>query len=134
MKLHEKLIIRGTITLITGLHIGDSKDNVEIGGVDNPLVRRKDNNEPYIPGSSLKGKLRSLLEVALGENAETTFKNYVTDKGKVLAHLFGSAANDGTPSRLLVRDCSLTRELDKDKNVIGGWAYKLKESEFTDMP
>ena len=140
MKLHKKIIIRGTMTLLTGLHIGDSKDNVEIGGVDNPVVRRKDNNEPYVPGSSLKGKLRSLLEVALGEainsKGETSFdaEVYKSDTGKVLARLFGSSGDKGTPSRLMVRDCSLTRELDKDKNVISGWAYKLKESEFTDMP
>ena len=124
MKLHKKLIITGTMKLLTGLHIGDSKDNVEIGGVDNPVVRRKDNNQPYIPGSSLKGKIRSLLEVALGENAKTSFKDYKTEQGKILACLFGSAANDGTPSRLLVRDAYLTPE----------WAVRLDESEFTDMP
>ena len=66
MQLHKKLIISGTMTLITGLRIGDSKDNVDIGGVDMPVVRRKDNNQPYIPGSSIKGKIRSLLEVATG--------------------------------------------------------------------
>lgn len=134
MKLHKKLIITGKMTLLTGLHIGDSKDNVEIGGVDNPVVRRKDNNEPYIPGSSLKGKLRSLLEVALGENADTSFKNYSSDTGKVLAYLFGSAAKDGMPSRLLVRDAYLTRELNEKGELTGGWAKLLYDSEFTDMP
>lgn len=134
MKLHKKLIITGKMTLLTGLHIGDSKDNVEIGGVDNPVVRRKDNNEPYIPGSSLKGKLRSLLEVALGENADTSFKKYSPGKGQVLAKLFGSAANDGTPSRLLVRDAYLTRELNEKGELTGGWAKLLYDSEFTDMP
>ena len=130
MKLHKKIIISGTLELLTGLHIGDSKDNVEIGGVDNPVVRRKDNNEPYIPGSSLKGKLRSLLEVALGEGinnkGETSFdyENYKTERGRVLARLFGSAGDKGASARLLVRDCSLTRE----------WAKNLYDSEFTDMP
>ena len=46
MKLHKKIIITGTLELLTGLHIGDSKDNVEIGGVDNPIIRRNDNNQP----------------------------------------------------------------------------------------
>ncbi|WP_019990107.1 type III-A CRISPR-associated RAMP protein Csm3 [Rudanella lutea] len=130
MKLHKKLIITGRMTLLTGLHIGDSKDNVEIGGVDNPVVRRKDNNEPYIPGSSLKGKLRSLLEVALGEGinakGETSFDydNYRTETGKILARLFGSAGDNGTPARIQVRDAYLTRE----------WAKLLYDSEFTDMP
>lgn len=140
MKLHKKLIITGRMTLLTGLHIGDSKDNVEIGGVDNPVVRRKDNNEPYIPGSSLKGKLRSLLEVALGEGinakGETSFdyENYRTETGKVLARLFGSAGDNGTPARLQVRDAYLTREEDDKGNLTGGWAKLLYDSEFTDMP
>lgn len=124
MKLHKKVIITGTLELLTGLHIGDSKDNVEIGGVDNPIIRRKDNNQPYIPGSSIKGKMRSLLEVALGENHNTDFKGYSTADGKTLAHLFGSAANDGTPARLLIRDANLTQSS----------AQLLSESEFTDMP
>lgn len=121
MKLHKKIILRGTLTLLTGMRIGDSKENVEIGGVDSPVVRRKDNNEPYIPGSSLKGKLRSLLELTMGENADTKFKDYQSPNGKLLADLFGSADN---PARILVRDASLTPDS----------AQLLKSSEFTDMP
>ena len=54
----RKVKFTGTLELKTGLHIGDSKESVEIGGVDSPVVRRKDNNQPYIPGSSLKGKMK----------------------------------------------------------------------------
>jgi CRISPR-associated protein Csm3 len=131
MQLNKKIIIKGTLKLLSGLHIGDSKENVEIGGVDSPVVRRKDNNEPYIPGSSLKGKIRSLLEVAMGENADTSFKGYSSTAGKLLAELFGSADN---PARILVRDASLTRQENETGELIGGWAKRLKESEFTDMP
>ena len=62
-KLVKKLKISTTIKLLTGLHIGGSKDNVEIGGIDTPVIKiaTKD-NQPYIPGSSLKGKMRCLLE------------------------------------------------------------------------
>lgn len=126
MKLKKKIIIKGTLTLLSGLHIGDSKENVEIGGVDSPVVRRRDNNQPYIPGSSLKGKLRSLLEVAMGANADTKFKDY-TQKSMIIAQLFGWFGDkniDGNPSRLLVRDASLSESSIK----------KLDESEFTDMP
>ena len=58
-KLVKKIKINTTIELITGLHIGGSSDNVEIGGIDNPVIKiaTKD-NQPYIPGSSLKGKMR----------------------------------------------------------------------------
>lgn len=125
MKLHKKIIVNGTLELLTGLHIGDSKENAEIGGVDSPVVRRKDNNEPYIPGSSLKGKMRALLEIATGSNAESNFKiTSYSKEGKDIPVLFGSAGDDGMPSRILVRDANLTSE----------WAKKLKESEFTDMP
>lgn len=125
MKLHKKIIVNGTLELLTGLHIGDSKENAEIGGVDSPIVRRKDNNEPYIPGSSLKGKMRALLEIATGSNAESNFKiTSYSKEGKDIPVLFGSAGDDGMPSRILVRDANLTSE----------WAKKLKESEFTDMP
>lgn len=60
MKLQEKIAITGTITAITGLHIGGSKSSIEIGGMDN-IVIKTPNGVPFIPGSSLKGKLRSLL-------------------------------------------------------------------------
>jgi len=122
MKLHRKIIIKGRIELLTGLHIGDSKENVEIGGVDAPVVRRKDNNQPYIPGSSLKGKIRSLLEIAEGVNADSSFKRY--PNGCVIPSLFGSAGDDGLPSRIIFRDAYLTPE----------WATNLDESKFTDMP
>ena len=49
---------------LTGLHIGASKENMEIGALDSPVVRDPITFEPYVPGSSLKGKLRSLLEKA----------------------------------------------------------------------
>jgi CRISPR-associated protein Csm3 len=121
--------------LLSGLHIGDSKDNVEIGGVDSPVVRRKDNNEPYIPGSSLKGKIRALLEIATGSNAECDFKRKsYSEEGKNIPLLFGAAGDDGYPSRLIVRDAYLTSKYDNEGELIGGWACKLRDSEFTDMP
>ena len=59
-KLTGKIIITGLIELKTGLHIGTSQETLEIGGMDNPVIRDPLTREPYIPGSSLKGKLRSL--------------------------------------------------------------------------
>ncbi|MCZ2152998.1 MAG: type III-A CRISPR-associated RAMP protein Csm3 [Bryobacterales bacterium] len=56
--------IRGTLCVLTGLRIGGGKDSVEIGGIDNPVIKHPHSQRPYIPGSSLKGKLRSLLEWA----------------------------------------------------------------------
>ncbi len=60
-----KLILEGEITCQTGLHIGAGKGSLEIGGADNPVVKDAF-GVPYIPGSSLRGRLRALLEQSLG--------------------------------------------------------------------
>lgn len=124
-KLVKKIVYQYEMDLITGLRIGDSKESTEIGGVDAPVVRRKDNQEPYIPGSSIKGKIRCLLELAYGINADSECRN----NGHIVQQLFGAAESKkdnspNIPSRLIVRDSYLTKE----------WAKKLKNSEFTDMP
>lgn len=62
IKLYGKLFLRGVITTRTGLHIGGASTGLEIGGVSSVVVRDPLTNYPYIPGSSLKGKMRSLLE------------------------------------------------------------------------
>jgi CRISPR-associated protein Csm3 len=65
LKLIGKLILEGELQCETGLHIGAGKGSLEIGGADNPVVKDAF-GLPYIPGSSLKGRLRSLLEQSLG--------------------------------------------------------------------
>jgi CRISPR-associated protein Csm3 len=57
-----KLIIKSTLIVETGLHIGGGGETLDIGGLDHPVIRNPLNRHPYIPGSSVKGKLRSLLE------------------------------------------------------------------------
>src|SRR5437588_11808689 len=68
LKLIGKLILEGEIQCQTGLHIGAGKGSLEIGGADNPVVKDAF-GVPYIPGSSLRGRLRGLLEQALGLTA-----------------------------------------------------------------
>ena len=65
LKLIGKLILDGDLTCHTGLHIGAGKGSLDIGGADNPVVRDA-YGVPYIPGSSLRGRLRSLLEHSSG--------------------------------------------------------------------
>lgn len=65
LKLLGKLIFSGDLHCETGLHIGAGKGSLEIGGADNPVVKDAF-GLPYIPGSSLRGRLRSLLESSLG--------------------------------------------------------------------
>ena len=65
LKLIGKLIVEGEIICETGLHIGAGKGSLEIGGADNPVIKDAF-GMPYIPGSSLRGKLRCLLEQSSG--------------------------------------------------------------------
>ncbi len=76
----EKVFVSGNIRAMTGLHIGGSSTEMAIGGID-PVVRDPFTNEPYIPGSSLRGKIRSLMERAHDEmSIEIKMKN--TEKPK----------------------------------------------------
>lgn len=62
IQLKGRLFLTFDLEALTGLHIGGSDTGVEIGGVDKTVIRDKLTNQPYIPGSALKGKMRSLLE------------------------------------------------------------------------
>jgi CRISPR-associated protein Csm3 len=65
LKFLGKLILEGELHCVTGLHIGAGKGSLEIGGADNPVVKDAFGH-PYIPGSSIRGRLRSLLEQSSG--------------------------------------------------------------------
>lgn len=162
MKLYQKIILNGTLECVTGLHIGASKESVEIGGVDLPVIRRKDNGQPYIPGSSLKGKIRCLSEQAKGENAENKFIN----TGSPICLLFGALENDGKIKKFSREITQLKKQKDegniteehfeterkkleskidqfqscqsrlivRDAFLTSEWAKKLAEAESTDMP
>jgi CRISPR-associated protein Csm3 len=65
LKFLGKVVLEAELHCDTGLHIGAGKGSLEIGGADNPVVKDAF-GRPYIPGSSLRGKMRSLLEQALG--------------------------------------------------------------------
>ena len=60
VNLKAKIQISGRIQIVTGLSIGGSGGTLEIGGVDNPILRKPLRYEPYIPGTSLKAKFRAL--------------------------------------------------------------------------
>lgn len=109
MKLIKKLKYSGQLTLLSGLHIGGSDTSLGIGGLDKLVVRNPLTNEPYIPGSSLKGKLRSLLEL---KDGDVTEKGQITHNlNKRAGQLFGTASDKtGHPSRLIVRDAPLDLE------------------------
>jgi CRISPR-associated protein Csm3 len=131
LELIGKLILEGDLTCETGLHIGAGKGSLEIGGADNPVVKDAF-GRPYIPGSSLRGKLRSLLEHSSGLTTPQELVYLSRRKGQeVRIHqsdrpddeicvLFGRApgrmervqgdameTRSATPSRLTVYDAPL---------------------------
>lgn len=111
MRLIKKIIYKGTIELLTGMHVGGTNTTLGIGGVDKSIVRNPITNLPYIPGSTIKGKMRSLLELRYGytEDGDVT-----TDITNEVGQLFGAAPKsskkDGRASRLIVRDAPLNVE------------------------
>lgn len=105
-QLVKKIKINTSITLITGLHIGGNSENVEIGGIDNPVIKlASKDNVPYIPGSSLKGKMRCLLEQAAGAP-----KVGLDAKVNNLFGITDSKTNNTSnqPSKIIVRDAVLS--------------------------
>jgi len=110
-QLVKKIKINTSITLITGLHIGGNSENVEIGGIDNPVIKLASKGDvPYLPGSSLKGKMRCLLEQAAGAP-----KVGLDAKVNNLFGITESKANNTSnqPSKIIVRDAMLSDDSKK---------------------
>ncbi len=120
MKLKTIKKITGKIVVETGLHIGGSVESMEIGGVDNPIIKNPANGEPYIPGSSLKGKMRSLMEWELGKMGSDGKPCDCAKDDCPICRIFGSSASNNNqtgPTRLMVRDSFLSKSTrDKFKN------------------
>ena len=121
-RLIKKIIFEGRIEVLTGLHIGGSNTELGIGGPDSLVVRNPLNQIPYIPGSSLKGKMRALIEWKDGTVNVTAKGAHATNDQKTRAgKLFGTAGendSDKRPSRIIVRD---SRLLVEDENV--DWSH-----------
>ena len=134
VKLMGKLFLEGLIETKTGLHIGGATTGIEIGGVDTVVIRDTISNLPYIPGSSLKGKMRSLLEKLLKKEQNKEIRDirihecmstedYETCE---VCKIFGIASEvdfETMPTRIIVRDAMLTEDSQR----------KLEEIE-TDLP
>jgi len=122
-QLEKKIFIKGEIELLTGTHIGGTNSAMGIGGPDATVVRNPLNNEPYIPGSSLKGKMRAMIEIADGTIEKVNMgqvKNSASqDSNAKSAKLFGTAKNDDKqrPSKLIVRDGKLLSSEDEFINT-----------------
>jgi len=120
--LSKKILLKGKIRLKTGMHIGGTFSSMEIGGPDSAVIRNPIDNKPLIPGSSLKGKMRSLIEIADGTIKEVNMRDVkygpTDDPSAVAAQLFGTAAQGSQiPSRLIVRDAPLLSNEEDFTNV-----------------
>jgi len=131
LKLQKIYEITGKIELLTGLRIGSGNTEMHIGGIDNLVVKHPYTNEPYIPGSSLKGKIRSLLEYYFGlpgfsyeSGGITSYKllkennisEDVKSNAKTILKLFGLSGSGSEvleeigPTRVAFSDCFFTEE------------------------
>jgi len=127
MQLTDIKEIKGKIILKSGLHIGAGDTEMHIGGTDNPVLKHPHTQEPYIPGSSIKGKVRSMLEMESGLMVKTkgepvqlkTLKGLTGDqemKCKKILKIFGSSGSDADelselnlgPTRVSFADCPMT--------------------------
>lgn len=129
MRLLEIKNIKGTIELLSGLRVGGDSGAIEIGGNDNPIIRNPITKEPYIPGSSIKGKMRSLSEWYLGRVKTGGEVHTCREEHCPICKVYGKSAGDNTtvlgPTRLIVRDSYLTEESRYHLNT-------LKETKGTD--
>lgn len=107
-QLKGKLVIRAILKLESGLHIGGSSDFAPIGAVDSPFIRDPFTMQPIIPGSSLKGKLRTLLARSFSQ--DYVLKEVEKDDERV-KRMFGSSDKETlSPSRLHFSDCRMTED------------------------
>lgn len=139
MQLNNMHTLEATIELVTGLHIGAGSEEMHIGGIDNAVLKHPHTLEPYIPGSSLKGKMRSLLEWRAGvvgecKGSPVNGKVLETLSGEKLvaaeqiARLFGLSGDANNeklavrigPTRVAFWDCSLEK----------AWSSSIKEKGY----
>lgn len=138
MQLLEIKELNGIIELKSGLHIGSGDMEMHIGGTDSPVIKHPHTLQPYIPGSSLKGKVRSLLEMKSGlmqytygkvvssstlKDSKVKDDKKMVEEGEIILKIFGTSGADNDeevkfgPTRVSFSDCYI----DKD------WLEEAKE-------
>lgn len=123
-----KIRFSAELELKSGLHIGGNNSFAAIGAVDSPVIKDPISNSPLIPGSSLKGKMRSLL----AQNYNTRVALTPNDDNELLTRLFGASTGGGfdglspIQSRLLFRDSQLIN----GKELLSNGATSLTEIKF----
>ena len=133
--LYGRIFVRGKIRAVTGLHIGGSPAALAIGAVDNPVIRDTLTGRPYVPGSSMRGKMRSLWEKMTGARQNWSIGKGVSihlcDKQEdymkcPVCQIYGvmGQSDASFPTRLVVRDAFLSEMSE----------LELREQAKTDLP
>ena len=122
--LYGRVFVRGKIRAVTGLHIGGTPAALAIGTVDNPVIRDTLTGRPYIPGSSVRGKMRSLWEKMTGVEqnwpiGQVTIHMCDSREGYLkcpVCQIFGvmGQSEASFPTRLVIRDAVLSDESEAD--------------------
>ncbi|KGO34107.1 CRISPR-associated protein [Desulfobulbus sp. Tol-SR] len=136
-KLTNITTIAATLKLVTGLRIGAGDSEMHIGGVDNTVIKHPLTDAPYIPGSSLKGKMRSLLEWRSGAVQEKPLgaKEYTGEKDaakqpeiKRVLQLFGIGGGDSKDDANLVAELGPTRLAFWDCPLEEAWEQEVRDN------
>lgn len=117
--MYIKLMISGNIEVLTGMHIGGGNEFSAIGAIDSPVIKDPLSMRPIIPGSSLKGEIRTLLARSMNSNPNAKH----SDDDTKIKRLFGSQEEI---SRLIFRDLKLSNA----DELIGMGAVSPTEVKF----
>ena len=121
-----KIKFSAQIRLETGLHIGASNAFAAIGAIDSPVIKDPIANLPIIPGSSLKGKMRTLLAKVYNEKVAEK----PSDDSDILSRLFGNSNDERFKmGRLIFRDAFLSNADELDS--LGARSYTEVKFENT---
>ena len=153
MKLSRFTRIEADLVLVSGLHIGAGDTEIHIGGIDNDVIKHPHTMEPFIPGSSIKGKLRSLLEwyegvvgYADGHPIGISHLSRIEDEdlrkgAERIIRLFGISGGDASddhriaeigPTRLSFWDCGLDTEWVRERKELGQSLTEAKSENTID--
>lgn len=120
--LQGRVFIQGDIYALTGLHIGGAAGALEIGGVDSPIIRNPLNNQPYIPGSSLRGKMRSLAERLHGSE-----QNFAINRARGKEVFVHTCQSGGAPKSETPQGMSREEAAKLDEQKLAAWANAYRK-------
>ena len=131
--------ISATLELVTGLRIGAGDSEMHIGGVDNTVIKHPHTQSPYIPGSSLKGKMRSLLEwrsgavqeKPIGKDAITAANDQTRPEVVRILQLFGIGGGELEDNKPLALEIGPTRISFWDCSLNADWEAQIREDNFS---